>query len=137
MRMGFWFRWLLNALGLLLVSWMFPGIQVDGVGWIFIAALILGILNALIRPLLIVLTLPVTVLTMGLFILVINALMLWLTGFLLAGFHVHGFWTALGGAVVLGAISLGANALVGDKGRIEVIEMQRGPDGDWQQRNRD
>lgn len=134
MRIGFWLRWVLNALGLLLVSWLFSGIQVDGVGWAFIAALILGIFNALVRPLLIILTLPITIVTMGLFILVINALMLWLTGFLLAGFHVQGFWTAIGGALVLGAISLGANALVGDKGRIEVIEMQRGSDDNWRRR---
>jgi putative membrane protein len=134
MHIGFWLRWVLNALGLLLVSWLFSGIQVDGVGWAFIAALILGIFNALVRPLLIILTLPITVVTMGLFIVVINALMLWLTGFLLAGFHVQGFWTAIGGALVLGAISLGANSLVGDKGRIEVIEMQRGSDDNWRRR---
>jgi putative membrane protein len=121
-----------NALGLLFVSWLFDGIQVDGVGWAFVAALFLGMFNALIRPLLILLTLPITVLTMGLFILVINALMLWLTGWLLSGFHVHGFWTAVGGSLVLGIISLAANGLVGDKGTIEVIDMRRGSGGRWQ-----
>jgi putative membrane protein len=127
MRMGFLFRWVVNALGLLFVSWLFDGIRVDGLGWAFIAALFLGIFNALVRTVLILLTLPITIVTMGLFILVINALMLWLTGALLAGFHVQGFWTAVGGALVLSIISLAANALVGDKGRIEVIDMRRDP----------
>ncbi|RJX35939.1 MAG: phage holin family protein [Desulfarculus sp.] len=131
--MGLLLRWVVNALGLLFVSWLFDGIRVDGVGWAFIAALFLGIFNALVRPVLILLTLPITVLTMGLFILVINALMLWLTGALLAGFHVQGFWTAVGGALVLSIISLAANALVGERGRIEVIEMRRdsGDSGHW------
>ncbi len=81
---------MVNALGLLFVSWLFDGIEVRGVGWAFVAALFLGVFNALVRPILILLTLPITVITMGLFILVINALMLWLTGALLAGFQVHG-----------------------------------------------
>lgn len=133
MRMGLLFRWVVNALGLVFVSWLFDGIQVDGVGWAFIAALILGIFNALVRPVLILLTLPITVVTMGLFILVINALMLWLTGALLAGFHVQGFWTAVGGALVLSLISFGVNALVGERGRIEVLDMRRDPGdrGQW------
>jgi len=135
MHRGFLFRWLVNALGLLFVSWLFDGIQVDGVGWAFVAALFLGVFNALIRPLLIILTLPITVLTMGLFILVINALMLWLTGWLLAGFHVHGFWTAVGGSLVLGFISLAATGLVGDSGTIEVIDMRRDSGGQWQRRD--
>ena len=133
MHTGFLFRWVISALGLLFISWLFDGIQVDGVGWAFIAAAILGIFNAIIRPVLIVLTLPITVLTMGLFILVINALTLWLTGALLAGFHVHGFWTAVGGALILSLISLAANGLVGDRGRIEVIDLRqsRGDGGHW------
>ena len=132
MKTGLIFRWFLNALGLLLVSWIFDGIHVDGFGWALIAALLLGILNAVIRPLLIILTLPITFLTMGLFILVVNALMLWLTGTLLAGFQVHGFWTAMGGAIILSIISMAANSFVADKGRIEVIELRRGPSGRWE-----
>ncbi|MBU1276875.1 MAG: phage holin family protein [Proteobacteria bacterium] len=133
--MGFLFRWVVNALGLLFVSWLFDGIQVNGVGWAFVAALFLGVFNALVRPVLILLTLPITIVTMGLFILVINAFMLWLTGTLLAGFQVHGFWTALGGALVLSIISLAANSLVGDRGNIEVIDMRRGSRGQWEHRD--
>lgn len=135
MRKGFLFRWVVNALGLLFVSWLFEGIRVDGVGWAFVAALFLGVFNALVRPILILLTLPITVITMGLFILVINALMLWLTGWLLAGFHVQGFWTAIGGALVLGLISMAANGLVNDRGNFEVIDMRRGSGGSWERKN--
>lgn len=135
MAKGIIFRWVVSALGLLFVSWLFDGIHVDGVGWAFIAAIFLGVFNALVRPILIILTLPITVFTMGFFILVINALMLWLTGSLLAGFHVEGFWSALGGAVILSAISLAANSLVSDQGRVgTTIEMHRGPGGHWDRR---
>lgn len=126
---------MVNALGLLFVSWLFEGIQVNGVGWAFVAALFLGVFNALVRPVLILLTLPITVVTMGLFILVINALMLWLTGTLLAGFQVHGFWTAVGGALILSIISMAANSLVGERGNIEVIDMRRGSRGQWERRD--
>ena len=125
-------RWIISALGVLFISYLFDGIQVNGVGWAFITALFLGIFNALIRPVLLVLTLPINVLTLGLFTLVINGLMLWLTGKLLAGFSVHGFWSAIGGALVLSLISMAASGLIGGKGRVEVIEMRRRHGGDWE-----
>ncbi len=125
-------RWIISALGVLIISYLFDGIQVDGVGWAFIAALFFGIFNALIRPVLLLLTLPINVLTLGLFTLVINGLMLWLTGKLLAGFSVHGFWTAIGGALILSLISMAASGLIGGKGKVEVIEMRRSQGGDWE-----
>lgn len=125
------FRWVVSALGLILVSQIFDGIRVDGLGWAFIAAVFLGIFNALIRPLIIVLTLPLNILTLGFFTLVINGLMLWLTGKLLAGFSVHGFWAAVGGALVLSLISWGASTLIGERGDIQVIEMRRGRGDHW------
>lgn len=131
---GLLLRWVINAGGLLLVSWLFEGIRVAGLGWAFVAALFLGVFNALIRPLLLLITLPITVLTLGLFILVINALMLWLTGWLLAGFEVHGFWTAVGGALVLSLISWLTNYLVNGQGRVEVVTMHKGPGGQWERR---
>lgn len=128
---GLLFRWVVSALGLILVSQIFDGIRVDGLGWAFIAAVFLGIFNALIRPLIIVLTLPLNILTLGFFTLVINGLMLWLTGKLLAGFSVHGFWAAVGGALVLSLISWGASTLIGERGDIQVIEMRRGRGDHW------
>ncbi|MBI4798400.1 MAG: phage holin family protein [Desulfarculus sp.] len=128
------FRWVLNAGGLLLVSYLFEGIHVAGVGWAFIAALFLGVMNALIRPVVLVLTLPINILTLGLFTLVVNGLMLWLTGSLLKGFVVEGFWPAVGGALVMSLISLAVNSLIGDQGRVEIIEMRRGSGGVWRER---
>ena len=126
----------------MIVSYLFDGIRFDGFGWVVAAAAILGVLNAMLRPVLILLTLPLTVLSLGFFALVINALMLKMTGWLLSGFEVQGFWTALGAAVVLSLISLGVNHLIGG-GRItvhrsrkkdddDVIQLDRGSDGTWE-----
>lgn len=131
---GLIFRWLVNAGGLLLVSHLFNGIQVAGLGWALIAAVFLGIINALIRPVVLILTLPINILSLGLFTFVVNALMLWLTGNLLAGFRVEGFWPALGGSLVLSLISFGVNSLVNDQGRWEVIELRRDRGGVWRER---
>ena len=131
---GIIYRWVLSAGGLLLVSFLFRGIHVSGVGWAFIAALFLGVINALIRPLVLILTLPINILTLGLFTLVINALMLWLTGSLLKGFVVDGFWPALGGALVLSIVSLAASSFIGGQGRVDIIEMRRGSGGQWRDR---
>lgn len=102
--------WLLNALALLAVAHLVPGIHVDGYGSAMIAALFLGLVNALIRPLLLVLTLPVTVLTLGLFILVINGLLFWFTGTVLRDFVVEGFWPGFAGAVLYSIFSWALNA---------------------------
>jgi putative membrane protein len=97
--------WCCNALALLAVAYLLPGVRVDGVGSALIAALVLGLINTLVRPLLILLTLPVTVLTLGLFILVINGLLFWFAGSVLRGFEVNGFWTGLMGALLYSVIS--------------------------------
>jgi len=119
------FRWVVSALGLILVSQIFSGIQVDGLGWAFVAAIFLGVFNAFVRPLVVILTLPLNILTLGLFTLVINGLMLWLTGKLLAGFSVHGFWAAVGGALVLSLINWGASSILGERSDVRIIEMRR------------
>jgi len=93
-------RWLLLAAALLLVAHLSPGVSVNSFGAALVAALVLGLLNILVRPLLVLLTLPVTVLTLGLFLFVINALMFWAAAGLLAGFKVDGFGSALIGSVI-------------------------------------
>ena len=98
-------RWLINALALYVTALVLPGITLRGVLPTLVAAAVLGIVNAVIRPLVVVLTLPVNVLTLGLFTFVINALMLMLTSAVVPGFSVRGFGTALVGAVVLSIIS--------------------------------
>lgn len=103
------FRWLLNALALLVVANIVPGIHVDSFYHALIAALILGLANALVRPILIVLTLPVTIITLGLFILVINALMILLASTIVKGFTVDGFVPAFLGAIALWLMSMVTN----------------------------
>ena len=93
-------RWLLLAAALLLVAHLSPGVAVKSFGAALVAALVLGLLNMLVRPLLVLLTLPVTVLTLGLFLFVINALMFWAAAGLLDGFRVDGFGSALIGSVI-------------------------------------
>ena len=93
-------RWLLLAAALLLVAQIYPGVQVTGFGSAMIAALVLGLFNALLRPILVLLTLPVTLLTLGLFLFVINALLFYFAAAVLAGFHVDGFVAALIGSIL-------------------------------------
>ena len=93
-------RWLLLAAALLLVAHLYPGVSVSSFGVALIAAFVLGLLNTLVRPLLVLLTLPVTLLTLGLFLFVINALMFWSAAYLLNGFNVNGFVAALIGSLL-------------------------------------
>ena len=98
-------RWLLLAAALLLVAHLYPGVVVGSFGSAMIAALVLGLLNTLLRPILVLLTLPVTLLTLGLFLFVINALMFWAAASLLSGFQVDNFLSALIGSVIYSVAS--------------------------------
>ena len=97
--------WILNAVALLVVAYILPGITVASFGSALIAALVLGLLNTLVKPLLIVLTLPITIVTLGLFLLVLNALVFWFAGSILKGFQVEGFRWAVIGAIVYSLVS--------------------------------
>jgi putative membrane protein len=97
--------WLLNAVALLAVAYLLPSVHVDSFGAALVAALVLGLFNALVRPLLVLLTLPITLLTLGIFLLVINGLLFWAAGSLLDGFSVGGFWPGLFGALLYSVIS--------------------------------
>jgi putative membrane protein len=97
--------WLLNAISLLAVAYLMPSIHVASFGSALIAALILGLVNTLVRPLLVILTLPVTLLTLGLFLFVINGLLFWLVGNILVGFTVTTFWAGFFGAILYSLIS--------------------------------
>ena len=104
--------WLINALALLALPYIVPSVQVSGFGTALVAALLLGLVNAVIRPLLVLLTLPATVLTLGLFIFVINGLLFWMVASFVEGFHVAGFWSAVLGAIVYALISWAASVLL-------------------------
>jgi len=103
--MGLILVWILNAVALLIVAYILPGISVASFGAALIAALVLGLLNTLVKPVLVLLTLPITVVTLGLFLLVLNALVFWFAGSILKGFQVAGFWWALGGAIIYSIVS--------------------------------
>jgi putative membrane protein len=124
---GLLIRWVINALALILISQMIKGIQVDHIAAAFVAAAVLGVINAVLRPILILLTLPITILTLGLFALVINGFMLYIAGTIVKGFHVSGFWPSVFGALFLSLISWIANAFINDRGRIEYIEFRTRP----------
>lgn len=104
--------WLINAVALFLLPYLMQSIRVGSFTVALIAALILGLVNALIRPILVILTLPVTVLTLGLFIFVINALLFWMVANFVSGFEVGGFWSALGGAILYSLISWALSSLI-------------------------
>ncbi len=99
-------RWVLNAAALLLVAYLYPGVQVQDFLAALVAALVLGLVNAVVRPLLVILTLPVTLLTLGLFLFVFNALLFWLAAELVPGFTVSGFGAALIGSILYSLITL-------------------------------
>jgi len=122
---GFLLRLLITATGLWLASVFVPGVSISGVWTLLFAALWLGIVNAVIRPIALVLTFPFTLITLGLFILVVNAGMFALVAALLDGFHLSGFWSALTGALVVSITSWLASAFVGPRGRYEVMVIRR------------
>ena len=97
--------WILNAVSLLAVAYLLPGIVIASFWSAMLAALVLGFLNTMVKPFLILLTLPITIVTLGLFLLVLNALVFWLAGSLLKGFQVEGFWWAVAGALLYSVIS--------------------------------
>ena len=104
--------WLLNALALLAVTYLIPSIHIRSFGTALVIAVVLGLINTLLRPVLVLLTLPVTILTLGLFLLVINALLFQLAAWFVKGFEVSGFWSALFGSILYSIISWILTALV-------------------------
>ena len=112
-RMRIILKWLLSAVALLAVAYLYKGVQVNSFGSALIAAAVIGLLNMVVRPVLVVLTLPVTIVTLGLFLFVINALLFWAASGLLAGFHVDGFVAALIGSLIYSLLGLVIEAALG------------------------
>ena len=104
--------WLINAIALLALPYLMTSVTVTDIPTALIAALVLGLVNTLIRPLLVLLTLPVTVVSLGLFILVINALLFWFVAEVIEGFNVGGFWSAMGAAILYSIISWALSTLL-------------------------
>jgi len=120
-QMGFLVRVAINALAIMLAASILPGIGVDGLVPALGAAVLLGLVNAFVRPVLLILTLPITLVTLGLFLFVLNGLCFWLVASVVKGFHVAGFGSAMLGALVVSAVSWIVTALISDSGKVVVI----------------
>ncbi|MHB9097479.1 MAG: phage holin family protein [Syntrophales bacterium] len=125
---GVLLRWVVLTAAVLAASWFLDGIRVDSLVSAVLAAAMLGLLNAFLRPLLIILTLPLNIVTLGLFTFLINALMLKIASELIPGFTVRGFWTAVIGALIIGLVSWLLNAFIGGRGKMDrssYIDLQK------------
>ena len=122
---GFFLRTLITMLGLLLASAIVPGVQIVGTGSVILAGVLLAAVNAIVRPIAIVMTLPITIITLGLFLLVINAAMFGLVAAMLDNFTVAGFWSSLLGAVIVSITSTIASWYIGPEGKIEILVIRR------------
>jgi putative membrane protein len=124
--LGFWVRLLVTSLGLLIASGLVSGIEFSGVIPLLLAALVLGFVNAVVRPVVILLTIPFTLVTLGLFLLVVNASMLGLSALLVPGFSVSGFWSALFGSIIVSFTGVVASWYIGPSGTVEVLIVDEG-----------
>ena len=122
---GILVRWLILTAAIIVASYALNGIQVKGFFSAFFAAAILGVLNAFFRPILIILTLPINILTLGLFTFIINALLLKMASGVISGFDVRGFWAAVFGSVVISIVSWALNSFISPKGRVEYIDLKK------------
>ena len=123
---GFVLRTLIYMLGLYLASAILPGVAISGVGTFILAAVLMGLVNAVVRPLAFLLTLPLTIVTLGLFLLVLNAAMFGLVAAVWPGFAVSGFWAALFGWLIVSVTSTLASWYIGPDGRVDILVVRRG-----------
>jgi len=122
---GFILRALIASLGLWAATEILDGLSIDDATTLLLAGLLLGVVNAIVRPFALLLSLPALLFTLGLFLLVVNAAMLGLVAFMLRGFHIDGFWTAVGGSLIVSVVSWVGSWFIGPKGRVEIIRHKR------------
>lgn len=122
---GFILRGLIAALGLWAATELFDGFHIDSALTLVLAGLLLGVVNAIVRPFALLISLPALLLTLGLFLLVVNAAMLGLVALMLPGFRIDGFWTAVGGSLVVSIVSWLGSWMIGSRGRVEVMHGRR------------
>lgn len=129
---GIILRWLILTGAIMVASYLLNGIHVSGFGSALAAAAILGILNAFLRPIALIVTLPINILSLGLFTFVINALMLKLASGIIDGFQVRGFWTALFGSLIISLVSFALTTLISEKGQVHVIDLHNRGGNRWE-----
>ena len=129
---GLIIRWMTVTCAIGVAAYLLDGIQVSGFTAAFLAAAMLGFLNAFFRPVLLILTLPINILSLGFFTFVINAAMLKMASSLIPGFEVHGFWTAIFGSLIVSIVSFAVTMLVSEKGDINTIELHHRGGNRWE-----
>lgn len=129
---GLFLRWLIQTVAILFAAYLLKGIDVSGFVPALVAAAFLGILNAFLRPLLLLLTLPLNVLSLGLFTFVINAFLLLIVSRVVEGFTVQGFWSALFASLFISIVSAVLSLLVREDGKVGVVQMRRNSRGNWE-----
>jgi len=122
---GFLIRLVIGAFALWVAEQLLDGIWIDGTLALFLAALLLGVVNAVVRPVFVLFTLPLTLLSLGLFLLVVNAVMLELVAALVPGMHIAGFGSAILGSIIISLVSWAASAWIGPSGKFEVLVVER------------
>jgi putative membrane protein len=125
---GILIRWLTTTAAIVATAYLLDGIQVSGIFSAIFAGAMLGILNAFFRPIALLLTLPINILSLGLFTFIINALMLKMASGLIPGFDVYGFWTAIFGSLLISVISWLLNTFISEQGSVSTINQKHGPD---------
>ena len=129
---GILIRWITVTCAIGVAAYLLDGIRVSGFPAAFLAAAMLGFLNAFFRPILLILTLPINILSLGFFTFVINAAMLKMASSLIPGFDVHGFWTAIFGSLIVSTVSFGVTMLISEKGDIHTIELHHRGGNRWE-----
>ncbi len=130
--MGILVRWLILTAAIVIASYLINGIQVTGFFSAFFAAAILGVLNVFFRPILLILTLPINILTLGLFTFVINAVLLKMASGVISGFQVHGFWSAVFGALVISLVNWLLSSFINEQGRVGTTDLRKRDNGRWE-----
>jgi len=129
---GIFLRWLILTFSIIATSYLIDGIQVSGFLSAFFAAAILGILNAFFRPILLILTLPVNILSLGLFTFVINAIVLMMVSGVISGFEVYGFWSAVFGSLLISLVSWLLTSFIGGRGTVQYIDLKNVGGNRWE-----
>ena len=129
---GIVIRWLILAFAIIVTSYLLDGIYVSGFISAFFAAAILSMLNAFFRPILLILTLPINVLSLGFFTFVINALMLLMVSGVIPGFNVSGFWSAVFGSLLISLVSWGLTSFIGERGTVQYIDLKKTGENKWE-----
>ena len=129
---GLFLRWLILTFSIIATSYLIDGIQVSGFVSAFFAAAILGILNAFFRPILLILTLPVNILSLGLFTFVINAIVLMIVSGMISGFEVYGFWSAVFGSLLISSVSWLLTSFISERGTVKYIDLKNVGGNRWE-----